>query len=116
MPDRAKAIARRVCGGLLLKQAMDLLLAGLAIVGGWQLVFGGGVQRAVQSQAALVVDNVDLAGEVSGGIVRIGVGSSVTASWRAVVLIYAGSLARSPIEVMSGSKTGFSTAATPGIA
>jgi len=42
MPDKAKGIARRVDGGLSLKQAMGLLVAGLAIIGVWQLVFGGG--------------------------------------------------------------------------
>jgi hypothetical protein len=52
MPDKAKGTARRVDGGLSLKQAIGLLVAGLAIIGVWQLVFGGGVQRAAQSQAA----------------------------------------------------------------
>lgn len=67
MPDRARTLARRADGGLSLRQAMALLVAGLAITGVWQRLHEGAVQRP----AALVVDNVDLASEVRGGIGRI---------------------------------------------
>ena len=67
MPDKAKGIARRVDGGLSLKQAMGLLVAGLAMNRRLAIGIRRGIQRAAQSQAALVVDNIDLASEIKAG-------------------------------------------------